>query len=100
MQRTRWIKVITASVLALWLSGCAATAFRFANRGLPPPALTIEFAADIGLSMDIYQPLATSGTKSPVVVFFYGGSWQNGKREQYRFVGQRLAENGILTVIA
>ena len=91
---------MTLALLGLCLSGCAATAFRYANRGLQAPALTVEFAADVGLSMDIYKPRATASARSPVVVFFYGGSWQNGNREQYRFVGQRLAENGILTVIA
>ena len=36
----------------------------------------------------------------PVVVFFYGGSWKRGERAQYKFVGQRLAENGVVAVVA
>jgi acetyl esterase/lipase len=34
-----------------------------------------------------------------VVVFFYGGGWKTGKREQYRFVGQRLSQQGVLAIV-
>jgi acetyl esterase/lipase len=100
LRQKTWIKVMAASMLALWLSGCEATVFRFVNRGLPPPYLTVPFAPDIGLSMDVYRPRVATGKKVPVVVFFYGGSWQRGNRAQYKFVGQRLADNGLLAVIA
>ena len=89
-----------ATMLALWLSGCETTLFRFVNRGLPPPDMTVSFAPDVGLSMDVYRPRVVTGVKAPVVVFFYGGSWKRGNREQYHFVGQRLADNGVLAVIA
>lgn len=91
---------MATSMLAFCLSGCEATVFGFVNRGLPPPDLTVLFAPDIGLSMDVYRPRMAPGKKPPVVVFFYGGSWQRGKREQYKFVGQQLAENGVLAVVA
>jgi acetyl esterase/lipase len=48
---------------------------------------------------DVYLPAATR-TGAPMVVFFYGGSWQNGRREDYRFVGEALASRGIVTVVA
>ena len=53
--------------------------------------------------LDVYQPLnsANAGTgRAPVVVFFYGGSWSSGDRADYRFVGEALASQGIVTVIA
>lgn len=34
------------------------------------------------------------------MVFFYGGAWKRGQRDQYAFVGHRLADNGILAVVA
>jgi acetyl esterase/lipase len=100
LRTSHWMKLMLASLLALWLSGCEATLFRFANRGLPAPSLTVAFAPDVGLSMDIYRPTPALATRAPVVVFFYGGSWQRGSRDQYKFVGQRLAENGVLAVVA
>lgn len=100
MRMPAWMKIAATSMLALWLSGCEATVFGFVNHGLPPPDLTVAFAPDAGLSMDIYRPRGASGAKSPVIVFFYGGSWRRGNRAQYKFVGQRLADNGVLAIIA
>jgi acetyl esterase/lipase len=37
--------------------------------------------------------------KAPVVVFFYGGSWQGGSRDLYPFVGASLAAQGIVTIV-
>ena len=49
--------------------------------------------------LDVYQP--KTGTKNaPMVVFFYGGSWSSGDRADYRFVGEALATQGIVTVVA
>lgn len=55
------------------------------------------YAADLGLRLDVYPPVAAE--PAAVVVFFYGGGWRNGRRDWYRFVGLRLAEAGILTII-
>lgn len=49
--------------------------------------------------LDIYQPKDAEG-QAPVVVFFYGGTWREGAREDYRFVGRALASRGIVTVVA
>jgi acetyl esterase/lipase len=35
----------------------------------------------------------------PIVVFFYGGSWQNGSRNDYLFVGAALASRGFVAVL-
>ena len=50
-------------------------------------------------TMDIYQakqPLPGQ----PVIVFFYGGEWKFGAKEQYRFVAEPLANRGITVVVA
>lgn len=48
--------------------------------------------------LDVYLPTDLKAN-APVVVFYYGGSWRNGERADYRFVGQALASRGIITVI-
>lgn len=48
--------------------------------------------------LDVYLPTATPGPW-PVMVFFYGGSWRDGDKRDYRFVGQALAERGVLVVM-
>ncbi len=84
----------------LLATGCERAVLGFVNRGVPPPEASIVYAADLGLSLDIYRPTVAKAGGAPVVVFFYGGSWQRGSRTQYRFVGQRMAENGILAIVA
>ena len=48
--------------------------------------------------LDVYLP-AELKPNAPVVVFYYGGSWRNGERADYRFVGQALASRGMIAVI-
>ena len=42
---------------------------------------------------------STAAENAPVLVFFYGGSWQSGSKEDYAFVGQALAAQGFVTVL-
>ena len=50
---------------------------------------------------DLYRPrVERPAAGYPVVLFFYGGSWNRGEREQYRFVGEALAARGVLVLIA
>ncbi len=48
--------------------------------------------------LDVFTPVAAKGG-APVLVFFYGGSWKNGTKEDYAFVGQALAAQGFVTVL-
>jgi dipeptidyl aminopeptidase/acylaminoacyl peptidase len=48
--------------------------------------------------LDIFMPdRIVAG--SPVVVFFYGGSWKRGVKGKYGFVGHSLGSKGYITVI-
>lgn len=50
---------------------------------------------------DLYRPSAPAPAGGfPLVVFFYGGSWNSGERAQYKFVGEALAARGIGVVVA
>ena len=95
------LRGLLLSLLALASSGCERALFKYVNRGLAPPASSVVFDAGHGLALDVFPAQgATAAGGAPVVVFFYGGSWQRGERAQYRFVGRRLAENGILAIVA
>lgn len=48
--------------------------------------------------LDVYSPKGEA-RGLPVVVFFYGGSLQSGRRKDYRFVGQALTARGFVAVI-
>lgn len=49
-------------------------------------------------SLDVYGPDRLSAP-APVVVFLYGGGWDSGTKEEYRFVGGALAARGFVTII-
>ncbi len=51
-------------------------------------------------NLDVYVPDTAAAQPFPVVVFFYGGGWEEGARADYHFVGAALAARGVLTVIA
>ena len=48
--------------------------------------------------LDIYGPKDPKGP-APVIMFIYGGSWKQGQRQDYQFVGRALAANGFVVVI-
>lgn len=65
----------------------------------------IAYGAEPWQKLDIYVPPHSSGQYSsgqslPVVVFFYGGSWKDGSKDMYPFVGEAFAKKGYITVIA
>jgi acetyl esterase/lipase len=59
----------------------------------------IPFADGDRMKLDVYGPKDPKGP-SPVVMFIYGGSWKQGSRGDYKFVGHALAANGFVAVIA
>jgi acetyl esterase/lipase len=59
----------------------------------------IAYGSDPRQKLDIYIPDHLT-KPAPVVLFFYGGSWQFGAKNEYLFVGQALASKGYVTVIA
>jgi acetyl esterase/lipase len=59
----------------------------------------LAYGADPRQKLDVYVPDHLAG-KAPVLLFFYGGAWQFGSREQYLAFGQAFASLGIVTVVA
>ena len=57
------------------------------------------YGPDVRQRLDVYQPNADV-KNAPMVVFFYGGSWSMGDRADYRFVGEALASQGMVCVVA
>ncbi len=57
----------------------------------------IPYAPGLRHSLDVYAPKNVRG--APVIMFWYGGSWTDGSKELYRFVGAALANAGYLAVL-
>lgn len=65
---------------------------RTVARGLP-------FGEGPRQALDVNAPAVGGGTPLPLVVFFYGGSWNSGRRQDYAWVGQALAAQGFVAVV-
>jgi acetyl esterase/lipase len=89
------------SVLLLVLSGCSPV--QLLNALTPDSTYDktagIAYGDDPRQKLDVYVPHQPM-PGAPVVVFFYGGSWNSGSRLDYSFVGEALASRGIVTVVA
>ena len=94
-------KLYTALILFLGsvaVSGCAT----LLNASIPREGYRVvrdvAYGEHARQRMDFYIP---EGLKNPapVIVFFYGGSWQTGTKDDYRFVGQAFASKGFLTAV-
>ncbi len=58
----------------------------------------VPYGANPRHKLDIYTP-AKAAAGAPVVVFFMGGNWVRGEREDFAFVGRALASRGYVVVI-
>ena len=96
---SQW-RTLLLLVLGLGLTGCSPV--RVVN-GLSPDShyqLTADvlYGADARQKLDLYVPVAATGTP-PVVVFFYGGGWRKGSKENYEFVASSLTKAGYVVII-
>lgn len=74
------------------------------NRSTPHDSGAVRAATGVAYgdgprrTLDVYAP-ATRSQNAPVLVFFYGGGWRTGAKEQYSFVGDAFAAHGFVTII-
>ncbi len=95
-----FFKKAIAALCALMLGGCSGA--KLLNLVTPHSGYTLtpDIAYNSGpmQKMDIYLP-AKPDASACAVFFLYGGSWQSGRKDIYRFVGQALASRGCVTAI-
>jgi len=90
------------SLCGLLLSACSSLSFGVAN--LPARFARSERIADVQFGpaswarADVYRPPRVT-RPVPVIVFWYGGSWTAGNKDEYRFVGAALASLGYVAVL-
>jgi acetyl esterase/lipase len=99
----RWILVALA---AAGLTGCADLQLLIANVAVANGAFretrNVAYGSDRQQQLDIYRPPGSSAANDaprPVVVFFHGGSWSADSKNEYKFVGVALAEQGWIGVV-
>lgn len=70
--------------------------FLAVGRG-PKITQAIAYGAGARRTLDIYCP--HGATAAPVVIFFYGGSWQSGSKRMYRFLAAALTRRGYIVIV-
>lgn len=90
-------------LLCVMLGGCSPV--YLLNASIPTRGYTVHKDIAYGdnpqQKLDIYVPDKVNPRHpAPVLLFFYGGSWQYGSKDEYLFVGQALASKGFVAVVA
>jgi acetyl esterase/lipase len=94
------VRAAAALLLAAALAGCSPISVL--NAFAPTGALEIRSGIPYGSlprqKLDVYRPREGPEPR-PVIVFFYGGSWDSGTRESYLFAAEALASRGFVVVV-
>ena len=69
-----------------------------AGRSARRVASDLAYGAAPRQRLDIYAPRGEAPNR-PVLVFFYGGNWDSGDRQDYAFAGRAFAELGYVAVL-
>ncbi|MDR3507673.1 MAG: alpha/beta hydrolase [Caulobacteraceae bacterium] len=59
----------------------------------------LSYGPDPLQTLDVYAPKVLSAP-APVLIFFHGGGWDSGRRQDYGFAGRALASRGFVTLVA
>jgi acetyl esterase/lipase len=92
-------------VMLITLAATACSPLRTFDAMIPKDAgarrvvRSAAFGQDPRQRLDVYAPTATGTEGLPIIVFFYGGSWNSGTKDGYSFVGRALAARGFVVVI-
>lgn len=88
------------SLIALMASACSPATLlnQFTERNGYDVTHSIAYGRNARQVLDVYRP--ADARTAPVVVFFFGGSWQGGDKETYLFLAAALAQRGYVTIVA
>lgn len=108
MSRTRRLRrLVTYGLLPLAALGLLAACAPIASLNALVPRGSHALQPDVAYGdhprqrLDIYRPVsAAPGAGWPMAVFFYGGSWNEGEKADYKFIAEALAARGVLTLVA
>ena len=95
------MKAIIASICLSMVFGISALAQPAGNTGTPVKMTTYTFATNDGqaLELDLYVDETAPVTgKRPVMIFSYGGAWENGRKEDGKAFSEAFAREGFVAV--
>lgn len=93
------VRLLLMLPLLALLQGCV---YGMLDLAVPNDGYTEIITARYGYhprqQLDLYLP-EQERAEAPTLVFFYGGSWARGSKDNYRFIGQAFAGAGYLVAI-
>ncbi|OYW81832.1 MAG: alpha/beta hydrolase, partial [Asticcacaulis sp. 32-58-5] len=102
MNKRRFLSLMGLSGAATALAGCSTlSAF---NTLTPKDGDSERLAQNIAYgegerhTYDIYSP-RKGAQNLPVIVFFYGGGWNSGSKDDYAWMGRALAALGYIVAV-
>lgn len=100
--KRRILGLVGLGGLAAVLTACNTlklfNAFTPKDRGVDRLARDVAFGDDPRQRYDVYAPKEAKGLL-PVLVFFYGGNWASGSKDDYVWMGHALASTGYVVVV-
>lgn len=86
------------------LAGCVPSlgtfdAFAPRDRGVRRIVNDAAYGAEERQRLDVYAPTGAHDAALPVLIFFYGGSWKSGDKDDYEWLGAALAAQGFVVVV-
>ncbi|KQR87645.1 alpha/beta hydrolase [Sphingomonas sp. Leaf343] len=98
--RTPWVGAILGGLAAACAPVRIFDAMMPKDGGVAMVARNVAYGGEPRQRLDVYAPRRTgAATPLPVVIFFYGGSWNSGTKAGYGFVGRALAARGFVVVV-
>lgn len=96
---TRAGALAAVGLSALSGAGCSSLDVLNAIAAAPSgPTTSFAYGDHPRQRVDLYQPVGHQGLR-PVLVFFYGGSWNSGDRADYRFVAKAAERLGMVLAV-
>ncbi len=92
-----WLAPLGVAVVAAAIAGPALLLNAVARLQHYDSLTDIAYGDGERRKLDVYRPATTRN--APVIVFFYGGSWQAGAKETYLFLASTLAARGYVVVV-
>jgi acetyl esterase/lipase len=90
-----------AALMGVLLSACSPVSVL--NLAVPRSGYHVvrdlAYGGDPRQKLDLYIPDAPP-SQMPVILFFYGGSWESGSKDLYLALGQAFASKGIMVAVA
>jgi acetyl esterase/lipase len=98
----RQLRIVVAGLLGVAMSACANEALlgllNWSGTDSQIVATTdLAYGTHARHKLDVYRP--KTAQLAPVILFWYGGSWQHGDKDYYQFIGMSLARHGFVAIL-